>query len=202
MVIDSTLHSDIALPPSLQPSLPAVNGSQSVDQFYMLDDQKTGIMALGSFADDGDYNDFLLGMLKGLQSLKALGATQLIIDVVRPLCKSCGVFFFYQTLAFQSNNGGGYVCASHVGSTSQFIPRLLLMNIAQWLHRIVSSSQYSIKPCHNPFIACRPEGNNRATGRSRHRKSRWNPCPTHCERDRRKQPRPRREAPAQPQFLG
>jgi len=80
-MIDSTPLSDVVLPPTLQPSLPAVNGSRSVAQFYMLDDKKTGVMALGSFSDSS-YSPFLLSMLSGLQSLKALGATQLIVDVV------------------------------------------------------------------------------------------------------------------------
>ncbi|KAF8884720.1 hypothetical protein CPB84DRAFT_1837997 [Gymnopilus junonius] len=92
VMLDSSPSSDIVLPPPLQPALPAVNGSRSVSQFYLLKDGKTGVMALGSFSDN-DFNAFLLGMLHGLQSLQALGATQLIVDV--------------------SNNGGGFICAAH-----------------------------------------------------------------------------------------
>jgi len=47
----------------------------------MLKDGKTGVMALGSFSDSS-FNALLLGMLNGLVSLKSLGATQLIVDVV------------------------------------------------------------------------------------------------------------------------
>jgi hypothetical protein len=81
-MLDTAPPSNIVLPPVLQPSLPAVKGSQNVTQFYMLNDGKTGVMALGSFSDS-DFNAFLLGMLNGLASLKSLGATQLIVDVVR-----------------------------------------------------------------------------------------------------------------------
>ena len=84
VILDTAPPSDVVLPPVLQPSLPAVNGSRSVSQFYMLKDGKTGVMALGSFSDS-DFNTFLLGMLNGLVSLKSLGATQLIVDMVSPL---------------------------------------------------------------------------------------------------------------------
>ncbi|PPQ65798.1 LOW QUALITY PROTEIN: hypothetical protein CVT26_000383 [Gymnopilus dilepis] len=103
VMLDTTPPSDIVLPPPLQPALPAINGSRSVSQFYMLKDGKTGVMALGSFSDTA-LNPFLLGMLQGLQSLKALGATQLIVDV--------------------SNNGGGFICAAHIaGPNSGAVPQ-------------------------------------------------------------------------------
>jgi hypothetical protein len=92
VMLDTSPPSDIVLPPPLQPALPAINGSRSVSQFYMLKDGKTGVMALGSFSDT-TLNPLLLGMLQGLQSLQSLGATQLIVDV--------------------SNNGGGFICAAH-----------------------------------------------------------------------------------------
>ncbi|KIM38039.1 hypothetical protein M413DRAFT_448078 [Hebeloma cylindrosporum] len=92
VILDTAPPSDVILPPVLQPSLPAINGSRGVSQFYMLNDGKTGVMALGSFSDT-NFNALLLGMLNGLVSLKSLGATQLIVDV--------------------SNNGGGFICAAH-----------------------------------------------------------------------------------------
>ncbi|KAF8157203.1 hypothetical protein B0H34DRAFT_490777 [Crassisporium funariophilum] len=92
VMLDTSPPSDVVLPPGLIPALPALNGSRSVSQFYMLKDAKTGVLALGSFSDS-DFNAFLLGMLNGLLSLKSLGATQLIVDV--------------------SNNGGGFICAAH-----------------------------------------------------------------------------------------
>ncbi|KAF9041554.1 hypothetical protein BJ165DRAFT_1406469 [Panaeolus papilionaceus] len=92
VMMDTSPPSDVVLPSGLQPALPAVNGSRSVSQFYMLKDGKTGVMALGSFSDS-NFSTFLLGMLSGLTNLKNLGATQLIVDV--------------------SNNGGGFICAAH-----------------------------------------------------------------------------------------
>ncbi|KAJ3512815.1 hypothetical protein NLJ89_g3306 [Agrocybe chaxingu] len=108
VILDTSPLSNVVLPPGLQPALPPVNGSRSVAQFYMLDDQKTGVVALGSFSDS-NFNAFLIGMLNGLLSLKALGATQLIVDV--------------------SNNGGGFICAAHwlhriiVGPNSTTVPQ-------------------------------------------------------------------------------
>ncbi|KAF9479493.1 hypothetical protein BDN70DRAFT_932553 [Pholiota conissans] len=108
VMLDTSPPSDVVLPPTLVPALPSLNGSASVTQFYMLKDGKTGVMALGSFSDS-DFNTFLIGMLTGLQSLKSLGATQLIVDV--------------------SNNGGGFICAAHwlhriiVGPKSTTVPQ-------------------------------------------------------------------------------
>ncbi|TFK72083.1 hypothetical protein BDN72DRAFT_378506 [Pluteus cervinus] len=60
-------------------------------QFYMLDDEKTGILVIGSF-EDNDWDGFTTGLYNGLMNLKKIGATQLIVDV--------------------TNNGGGVVCAA------------------------------------------------------------------------------------------
>ncbi|TEB34122.1 hypothetical protein FA13DRAFT_1753769 [Coprinellus micaceus] len=90
--LDDTPLTNVDLPPTLKPALPAVKGSRSVSQFYLLDDKKTGVLALGSFSDTV-YDEFLRGLLEGLLTLKSEGATQLIVDV--------------------SNNGGGYICAAH-----------------------------------------------------------------------------------------
>jgi hypothetical protein len=93
-MLDTSPPSDVVLPPTLTPSLPAINGSASVTQFYLLDDKKTGVMALGSFSDN-NFDAFLIGMLTGLRSLKSLGATQLIVDVVRT--------FFFCTVGIATN---------------------------------------------------------------------------------------------------
>lgn len=85
-MLDDTPLINVALPPTLRPTLPAVDGSYGAAQFYMANDQKTGILALGSFSD-GNYDNFLNALLNGLLSLKSRGATQLIIDVV------CGLLF-------------------------------------------------------------------------------------------------------------
>jgi len=82
VILDTSPLSDVVLPPVLQPSLTPVNGSRTVAQFYMLKDGKTGVLALGSFSDSS-FDAFALSLLTGLQSLKTLGATQLVVDVVR-----------------------------------------------------------------------------------------------------------------------
>lgn len=82
VILDDTPMSDVVLPPTLVPSLPTVNGSRSVAQFYLLDDGKTGVLALGSFSDS-NYSAFLNSLLAGLVSLRSRNATQLIVDVVR-----------------------------------------------------------------------------------------------------------------------
>jgi hypothetical protein len=49
VVLDSAPEVDAVLPPVLTPTNP-LPGGYSVAQFYMLDDGKTGVMALGSFS--------------------------------------------------------------------------------------------------------------------------------------------------------
>ncbi|KAF7325770.1 Peptidase S41 family protein ustP [Mycena kentingensis (nom. inval.)] len=92
VALDTVPLSDIVLPPELQPGLPALNGSFGVGTFYMQPDGITGVLALGSFSG-ADFDTMESSLLTGLQSLKALGATQLIVDV--------------------SNNGGGFICVAH-----------------------------------------------------------------------------------------
>lgn len=80
VMLDTSPPSNVVLPPVLVPQTP-VNGSRNVAQFFMLDDGKTGVLALGSFSDnslDGLSNALLTGLL----NLKSLGATQLVVDVV------------------------------------------------------------------------------------------------------------------------
>ncbi|KAL4261125.1 Secondary metabolite-associated S41A peptidase [Pleurotus pulmonarius] len=92
VLIDAAPLSNVVLPPGLQPALPAVNGSRTVAQFYMLKDGKTGALALGSFSDNS-FEGLQDSLLNGLLSLKSQGATQLVVDV--------------------SNNGGGFICIAH-----------------------------------------------------------------------------------------
>lgn len=83
--------SDVALPPSLIPSVPVVSGGFGSGQFYMQPDNITGVFALGSFG--GDTIDAMMsGMLEGLVNLKSLGATQLIVDVV-------SIILYFQIIA-------------------------------------------------------------------------------------------------------
>ncbi|KAL5528063.1 hypothetical protein ACEPAF_7199 [Sanghuangporus sanghuang] len=87
IILDDVPHFGVALPERLQPAEP-VSGSGAA-QFYVLDDGKTGILALGSFSA-ASFSDLQSALLGGLQSLTERGATQLIVDV--------------------TNNGGGFVC--------------------------------------------------------------------------------------------
>ncbi|KAF9522264.1 hypothetical protein CPB83DRAFT_911433 [Crepidotus variabilis] len=92
-IMDDTALVNVALPPTITPPNP-LNTSQSVSQFYVLDDKKTGVLALGSFSDGtAGFDGQVATLLTGLQALKAAGVQQLIIDV--------------------TNNGGGYVCIAH-----------------------------------------------------------------------------------------
>ncbi|KAJ7511260.1 hypothetical protein B0H11DRAFT_2152160 [Mycena galericulata] len=102
VMMDATPSSDILLPPGLQPTASALNGTFGGGAFYMHKDGKTGVLALGSFSDD-DSDVMQSGMLEGLLTLKALGATQLIVDV--------------------TNNGGGLICIAHIiGPASTTVP--------------------------------------------------------------------------------
>ena len=69
---------DATLPEGLQPSSPV--GGSGVSQFYMLDDGKTGVLALGEIP--GDFSENLNPMVDGLRKLVERGATRLILDLV------------------------------------------------------------------------------------------------------------------------
>jgi hypothetical protein len=85
IMLDTSPFSDVVLPPGLVPPAP-VNGSLNAAQFFLLDDKKTGVLALGSF-EDNSLDDLTNAMLNGLTNLKSLGATQLVVDVVcRIIC--------------------------------------------------------------------------------------------------------------------
>ena len=79
-----------SLPPSLTPTNPT-NDSAGVSEFHLLDDGKTGVLALGSFGEP-DFISFGQTLVTGLTNLKNAGAIQLIVDVVcnsscLPTCK-------------------------------------------------------------------------------------------------------------------
>ena len=81
VILDATPPSDIDLPEELQPKAQPLNESYSVAQFYLLDDKKTGVLALGSFSAQ-NFSVFQSSLLAGLKTLKKAGAEQLIVDVV------------------------------------------------------------------------------------------------------------------------
>ncbi|KAG6872814.1 hypothetical protein C0995_006413 [Termitomyces sp. Mi166 len=80
VILDGMPMSDIELPKELQPTMPSLNESYSVAQFYLLDDNITGVLALGSFSAE-NFTTFGQSLLNGLQELKAIGATRLVVDV-------------------------------------------------------------------------------------------------------------------------
>lgn len=82
VLLDGLPLIDIKLPPELNPAIPSLNESYSVAQFYMLGDNVTGVLALGSFSAKG-FSKFGSSLLDGLQGLRAKGATRLVVDVVR-----------------------------------------------------------------------------------------------------------------------
>jgi hypothetical protein len=75
VALDTAPPSDVVLPPGLAPPA-GLNGSASVAQFYMLPDNKTGVLALGSFSG-ADFATLQNSTLAGLQNLLSLGAKQL-----------------------------------------------------------------------------------------------------------------------------
>lgn len=81
VILDSIPLSDIDLPEELQPVHSALNESYTVAQFYMLNDNTTGVLALGSFSAP-NFTAFQISLAAGLIKLKERGATQLIVDVV------------------------------------------------------------------------------------------------------------------------
>ncbi|KAF9051220.1 hypothetical protein BDZ89DRAFT_1154116 [Hymenopellis radicata] len=92
VILDGTPPSNIALPEELQPSATPLNDSYSVAQFYLLNDNSTGVLALGSFSAQS-FATFQTSLLAGLNDLKNQGAMRLLVDV--------------------TNNGGGYICIAH-----------------------------------------------------------------------------------------
>lgn len=112
VLLDAMPLSNIELPEELQPKIPAFNESYSVAQFYLLNDNITGVLALGSFSAQ-NFTAFGLSLLTGLQKLKASGAKQLIVDVVcHLLCYTDHYTDLFITLSLKTNNGGGNVMLS------------------------------------------------------------------------------------------
>ncbi|THV02344.1 hypothetical protein K435DRAFT_920625 [Dendrothele bispora CBS 962.96] len=94
VLLDASPLTDIDLPEEMQPSnlTEALNSSYSVAQFYLMEDNKTGVLALGSFSAP-NFTMFQNSLLDGLVELREKGARRLIVDV--------------------TNNGGGYICIAH-----------------------------------------------------------------------------------------
>ncbi|TFK19252.1 hypothetical protein FA15DRAFT_760162 [Coprinopsis marcescibilis] len=87
-VLDPSLHISLDLPEPYLPTIPSSEGSQFVFKNYLLPDNVTGVMYVGSFG--GNFDQFQLDVYLAVESLKNMGAKRLLIDT--------------------SNNGGGYIC--------------------------------------------------------------------------------------------
>ena len=86
VILDGLPLTEIKLPKDLQPDISALKQSYGVVQFYILNDNITGVLALGSFSGE-DSTTLGIRLLTGLQGLKTAGAERLIVDVVRTLLK-------------------------------------------------------------------------------------------------------------------
>ncbi|KAJ8083189.1 hypothetical protein PM082_009058 [Marasmius tenuissimus] len=80
---------NIVLPGPFRPRLSEVAGSDDVLKNYILPDEKTGVMFVGSFSP-ADFDKFQADVVAAIGAFKAAGVTRLLIDL--------------------SNNGGGFVC--------------------------------------------------------------------------------------------
>ncbi|KAI9431511.1 hypothetical protein H4582DRAFT_1822465 [Lactarius indigo] len=78
----------IKLPNTLGSALTAAGGSDGVIKSFILPNNKTGVMFIGSFS--GNFSKFSLDVEAAVQQFQASGVTNLLIDV--------------------TNNGGGFVC--------------------------------------------------------------------------------------------
>ncbi|KZT08170.1 uncharacterized protein LAESUDRAFT_78851 [Laetiporus sulphureus 93-53] len=88
-VLAKSSSDGVGLPSQFVPNLPMVSGSEGVIKNYILDDNITGVMFVGSF-DPDNYYDFQYDVSNATADLLAAGVSRLIIDL--------------------TNNGGGYVC--------------------------------------------------------------------------------------------
>ncbi|KAK7684903.1 hypothetical protein QCA50_011736, partial [Cerrena zonata] len=88
VIIDKTPANGVGLPSQFQPRLPQTDGSTGVIKSYILPDNKTGVMFVGSF--EGDFNQFQTDTVAAIDQFKASGVSRLLIDL--------------------TNNGGGFVC--------------------------------------------------------------------------------------------
>jgi len=87
-IIDSSLKNAVGLPGPFLPTAPPVNGSTGVIKSFILPDNITGVMFVGSF--EGDFVQFQTDTLAAVRQFQASGVKRLLIDL--------------------TNNGGGFVC--------------------------------------------------------------------------------------------
>ncbi|KAJ7628461.1 hypothetical protein FB45DRAFT_1028550 [Roridomyces roridus] len=87
-IVDKSSSNAVGLPPQFQPTLPTVGGDEGVILSYILPENKTGVMFIGSF--EGDFGGFQTDVVSAIDAFQEAGVTNLIIDL--------------------TNNGGGFVC--------------------------------------------------------------------------------------------
>ncbi|KAK7683463.1 hypothetical protein QCA50_013296 [Cerrena zonata] len=89
-IIDKVANG-VALPSPFHPRLPQIDGSSGVIKSYILPDNTTGVIFVGSFSPAvSAYYDFQTDVATAVNQFKAAGVTRLLVDL--------------------TNNGGGYVC--------------------------------------------------------------------------------------------
>ncbi|KAJ3829498.1 hypothetical protein F5880DRAFT_1470491 [Lentinula raphanica] len=88
-IIDKSNDSAVGLPPQFVPTAPQVNGSEGVIKNFILPDNQTGVMFVGSFEPD-DFDQFQADTVAAITAFQAAGVSRLLIDL--------------------TNNGGGFVC--------------------------------------------------------------------------------------------
>ncbi|KAF5350678.1 hypothetical protein D9756_008734 [Leucocoprinus leucothites] len=87
-IIDKSGGNGINLPPPFLPNTTSVPGSEGVIKSFILPDNKTGVMFLGSFA--GDFDRFQADVVAAISAFQKAKVSQLLLDL--------------------TNNGGGFVC--------------------------------------------------------------------------------------------
>ncbi|KAJ4479394.1 hypothetical protein J3R30DRAFT_3288983 [Lentinula aciculospora] len=88
-IIDKSNDSAIGLPPQFVPTAPQVDGSEGVIKNFILPDNQTGVMFVGSFEPD-DFDQFQADTVAAISAFQNAGVSRLLIDL--------------------TNNGGGFVC--------------------------------------------------------------------------------------------
>ncbi|KAG6827294.1 hypothetical protein H0H92_012459 [Tricholoma furcatifolium] len=79
-IIDLSHSNAIALPPQYVPTLTSVAGSGGVIKSYVLPDNETGVMFVGSF-EPANFNAFQADVANAINDFKSKGIIQLLIDL-------------------------------------------------------------------------------------------------------------------------
>ncbi|KAF8500550.1 hypothetical protein BU17DRAFT_102522 [Hysterangium stoloniferum] len=77
--IDGSLKQALGLPPQFQPTVPIIAGQNGTVKSFILPDNKTGVLFVGSF--EGDEQQFQQDTVTAVNAFKARGVSQLIIDI-------------------------------------------------------------------------------------------------------------------------